>query len=92
MERILWKAKEAVLKFQSRTLEQILALAHNTQLQVQFDFLAFKRSVWVKQSSSFQTASSVSSDGSSVLQQAVERHGTHTAGMKRIFEKRGRVF
>lgn len=71
MERILWKAKEGMLKFHCRTLDHMLALTCDMQLQAQFGFLASKTSVWVKQSSSFQTPSSASSDGSTVLQQAV---------------------
>lgn len=67
IERNLWKAKERMLKFHCRVLDQMPTLTLNTELQVQFAFLAFKTPVWVRQSFSFQAPSSASSDGSSVL-------------------------
>lgn len=67
MERNLWKAKERMLKFHCRVLDQMSTLTLNTDLQVPFAFLAFRTSIWVRQSFSFQAPSSGSSDGSSVL-------------------------
>lgn len=86
MERNLRKAIEQMLKFHCRVPDQMSTLTLNAELQVQFAFFAFKRSVWLRQSFSFQAPSSASSDGSSVLQPAVERHGTNTTGNEKDFK------
>lgn len=66
----------------------LAGLTCNMELQVQFVFLARKTSVWVKQSSSFDSLKHFIS----ASWQAVERRGTYTVGNDKGINKPGRIF